>query len=267
MWRSQPQAWRALATQTTVSWLSGLANPPLGKPASCRIVRREGFRCVLTTPSSEISLAAFEYGSPPETVPDSYASSAPGVCLDHGRGNLSAPHTLGTTPRPELVIIGIQPVQEGSSRVRHTDVTLMYSGRRTPPRKLVRCALAVIGLFSAGIAMIGCQSADTRDSGLTGMSVAAGKPVQATVQIYTRASVVPGGGADYDALGYGRLETSLTSDNQGKFRVTLAPGEYVVSATPISTNGRSVKPTYATVRPHRLTDITVPVDAGSTAQP
>jgi hypothetical protein len=131
----------------------------------------------------------------------------------------------------------------------------------------VRSTLAVIGLFSTAIAMIGCQSADTRDSGLTGTSIAAGIPVQATVRIYTRASAVPGGGADYDALGYGRLETSLTSDNQGRFRVTLAPGDYVVSATPISSSGRSAKPTYTTVRPHTLTAITVPLDGGTTAQP
>jgi hypothetical protein len=94
--------------------------------------------------------------------------------------------------------------------------------------------------------------------------MAAGKPAQAAIQIYTRAARVPGGGADNDGAPYSQLVASLTSDKLGNFRVGLPAGDYVVSAMGVASGGRSTKPTYATVRLHTFTHVTVQVSgAGS----
>jgi hypothetical protein len=143
-------------------------------------------------------------------------------------------------------------------RARHIQVSLVQCHPLAATRKSrsLRVFLSVIAL---SIPMLGC-SGGTADSGLEGTSVAAGKPVPAAIQIYTRASTVPGGGADYDARGYGQLVGSVTSDNAGHFKVTLAPGDYVVSATAPNASGRSAAPTYATVQPHLFAPVTVGVD-------
>jgi hypothetical protein len=127
------------------------------------------------------------------------------------------------------------------------------------PTRKTRTLGVSLSVIALSILMLGCNGG-TADSGLEGTSVAAGKPVQAAIQIYTRASTVPGGGADYDARGYGQLVGSTTSDGAGHFKLTLAPGDYVVSATSANTSGRSAAPTYATVRPHVFARVTVAVD-------
>jgi hypothetical protein len=127
------------------------------------------------------------------------------------------------------------------------------------PTRKIRSIAVFLSVIALSIPMLGCNGG-TADSGLEGTSVAAGKPVPAAIQIYTRASMVPGGGADYDARGYGKLVGSVTSDNAGHFKLTLAPGDYVVSATAPNASGRSAAPTYATVQPHVFAAVTVGVD-------
>jgi hypothetical protein len=134
-----------------------------------------------------------------------------------------------------------------------------------PSRKIHSLGLS-LSVIALSILMLGCNGG-TADSGLEGTSVAAGKPVPAAIQIYTRASTVPGGGADYDARGYGQMVGSVTSDNAGHFKLTLAPGDYVLSATAPNSSGRSAAPTYATVRPHAFAHVTVGVDNPTLTNP
>jgi hypothetical protein len=63
--------------------------------------------------------------------------------------------------------------------------------------------------------------------------------------------------------GTGDVAATFTADDQGRFRVPLAPGEYVVDAEP--TEGRPLpfaKPVDVTVRPGEYTDVTVAFDSG-----
>jgi hypothetical protein len=145
-------------------------------------------------------------------------------------------------------------------RARHIKVGLLA------PTQKIRSLGRFLSVMSVGILMLGCNGG-MADSGLEGTSVAAGKPVPAAIQIYTRASAVPGGGADYDARGYGQLVGSVTSDKAGHFKLTLAPGDYVVSATSLSTNGRSAAPTYAKVPAHVFAHVTVRVDSPTLMNP
>ncbi len=112
-----------------------------------------------------------------------------------------------------------------------------------------------VALVVITASMAACETADTRESGLVGTSLMAGKPAQASIQIYTRASIVPGGGADHDGTPYSRLVGSLKSDRLGKFRVALPAGDYVISAVAVSNSGRSATPSYATVRTHAYTQV------------
>jgi hypothetical protein len=61
----------------------------------------------------------------------------------------------------------------------------------------------------------------------------------------------------------GDVAASVTADEQGRFRVPLAPGEYVVDAEP--TEGRPLpfaKPVDVTVRPGEYTNVTLAFDTG-----
>lgn len=61
----------------------------------------------------------------------------------------------------------------------------------------------------------------------------------------------------------GDVAATVTADEQGRFRVPLAPGEYVIDAEP--TEGRPLpfaKPVDVTVRPDEYTDVTVAFDTG-----
>jgi hypothetical protein len=61
----------------------------------------------------------------------------------------------------------------------------------------------------------------------------------------------------------GDVAATVTADDEGRFRVPLAPGEYVVDAGP--TEGRPLpfaKPVDVTVRPGEYTHVTVAFDTG-----
>jgi hypothetical protein len=63
--------------------------------------------------------------------------------------------------------------------------------------------------------------------------------------------------------GTGDVVATVTTDDQGRFRVAVAPGDYVVDAEP--TEGRPLpfaKPVDVTVRPGRFTEVTVAFDTG-----
>ena len=63
--------------------------------------------------------------------------------------------------------------------------------------------------------------------------------------------------------GTGDVAATVTADDQGRFRLPLAPGEYVVDAEP--TEGRPLpfaKPVDVTVRPGEYTNVTLAFDSG-----
>jgi hypothetical protein len=63
--------------------------------------------------------------------------------------------------------------------------------------------------------------------------------------------------------GTGDVVTTVTADDEGRFRVRLPPGSYILEAEP--TEGRPLpfaKPVDVTVRPGEFTNVTVAFDTG-----
>jgi hypothetical protein len=120
----------------------------------------------------------------------------------------------------------------------------------------------VLALFLLLAACGGASSMEDLDSGIVGVvllgpqcpvvqegSPCPDEPIAADVVVTDTAS--------------GREVASARSGEDGRFRISVPPGQYVVQASTESTGGPpTAKPVNVTVEPHQFTEVTVPVDTG-----
>jgi hypothetical protein len=114
-------------------------------------------------------------------------------------------------------------------------------------------------------ALVGCakQASAPADSGIRGIatlgplcpvervgSPCPDRPMQAEIQVRDATS--------------GDVVATVRSDADGHFTVDLPPGQYVLEGVPPTPGSPFpiAKPTDATVRPHRFTEVTVSFDTG-----
>jgi hypothetical protein len=129
-------------------------------------------------------------------------------------------------------------------------------------RRFDAALLVLLIAFSLG----GCgeePAAGEGSSGITGRAVLG--PTCPVEREDTPCPDRPYGGARLRITerGTGDVAATVTAGDEGRFRVPLAPGEYVVDAEP--TEGRPLpfaKPVDVTVRPGEFTHVTLSFDTG-----
>jgi hypothetical protein len=137
----------------------------------------------------------------------------------------------------------------------------------------------LVGLM-LGLGLLGCgpqpaQGGSTPgDSGVQGVVVTGpscplgstvsecpAEPVQTDVQVLEAPSPA-GSDAGREAGAGGKIVSVAHSDSNGRFRVNLAPGSYVLQAVPPSDSTLLAKPTPVEVKAHEFTRATVVLDTG-----